>query len=155
MKRIVQQVVGLLFLSVISISALQAEEEQSQPWLWVGPRIGITGVISKPADFDTTIQQFFPKSRQYFPLFSEIGVAAEQRIRIGDSGYELFLQERFLVGGLDQTVVLPSLSVLLGFSTSFGLETAFASGPTSHCPSGVNGRPCCPSSAWTGKDLGS
>jgi len=122
MKRIVQQFVGLLFLSVISISILQAEEEQSQPWLWVGPRIGITGVVSKPADFDTNIQQFFPKSRQYFPLFSEIGVAVEQRIQIGDSGYELFLQERILVGGLDQTVVLPSISVLLGFSTSFGLD---------------------------------
>ena len=79
-------------------------------------------MISKTSEFDDVIQQFFPKSRQYFPFYSEIGLAVEQRIRIGGSGYQLFLQERILAGGLDQTVVLPSLSLLLGFSTPFGLE---------------------------------
>jgi hypothetical protein len=122
MKRIVQQLVYLIFLGVISISILPAEEQGSPPWLWLGPRIGITGVVSKPADFNDVIQEFFPKSRQYFPAYSEIGLAVEQRIRIEGSGYQLFLQERILAGGLDQTVVLPSLSLLLGFSTPFGLE---------------------------------
>ncbi len=122
MKRIVQQLACLLFLSLIPILILPAAEEQSPPWLWLGPRIGVTGVISKASEFDDIIQEFFPKSRKYFPLYSEIGVAVEQRIRIGDSGYRLFLQERILVGGLDQTAVLPSLSLLLGFSTPFGLE---------------------------------
>jgi hypothetical protein len=123
MKRVVEQLVGLVLFGVISITALPAEEEQAPPpWLWVGPRIGITGEISKPSDFDDRIQQFFPKSRKYFPVYSEIGLAVEQRIRIGGSGYQLFLQQRILVGGLDQTVALPSLSLLLGFSTPFGLE---------------------------------
>jgi hypothetical protein len=122
MKRIVQQLVYLIFLGVISISILPAEEQGPPPWLWLGPRIGITGVVSKPADFNDIIQEFFPKSRQYFPAYSEIGLAVEQRIRIEGSGYQLFLQERILAGGLDQTVVLPSLSLLLGFSTPFGLE---------------------------------
>jgi hypothetical protein len=120
MKRIAQQLVGLVLFGVVWISALPAEEEPA--WLWLGPRIGITGVISKTSEFDENIQEFFPKSRQYFPVYSEIGLAVEQRIRIGESGYQLFLQERVLAGGLDQTVVLPSLSLLLGFSFPFGLE---------------------------------
>ena len=118
MKSIFQQFVCIVFFAVISISILPAEEQESPPWLWLGPRIGVTGVISKASEFDDIIQEFFPKSRKYFPLYSEIGVAVEQRIRIGDSGYRLFLQERILVGGLDQTAVLPSLSLLLGFSDS-------------------------------------
>ena len=122
MKSIFQQVVCIVFFAVISISILPAEEQESPPWLWLGPRIGVTGVVSKTSEFDDTIQQFFPKSRQYFPVYSEIGMAVAQRIRIGGGGYQLFLQERILVGGLDQTVVLPSLSLLLGFSTPFGLE---------------------------------
>jgi hypothetical protein len=121
-KRIIQQFVCLAFLSVIWISILPAEEQEPPPWLWLGPRIGITGVISKTSEFDDRIQEFFPKSREYFPLYSEIGLAVEQHIRIGGSGYQLFLQERVLAGGLDQTVVLPSISLLLGFGFPFGLE---------------------------------
>ena len=122
MKSIFQQVVCIVFFAVISISILPAEEQESPPWLWLGPRIGVTGVISKPSDFDDVIEELFPKSRKYFPVYSEIGLAVEQRIRIEGKGYQLFLQERILVGGLDQTVALPSLSLLLGVSTPFGLE---------------------------------
>ncbi|UCF97241.1 MAG: hypothetical protein JSV89_19020 [Spirochaetaceae bacterium] len=125
MKRIVQQFVFLVFLlliSIISISTIPAQEQEPPPWLWLGPRLGITGVISKASDFDDIIEEIFPKSRNYFPLYSEIGLAVEQRIRIEGGGYQWFLQERVLVGGLDQTVALPSLSLLLGISTPFGLE---------------------------------
>ena len=94
MKRIVQQLACLLFLSLISISILPAEEQGSPPWLWLGPRIGVTGVISKPSDFDDVIEELFPKSRKYFPVYSEIGLAVEQRVRIEGSGYQLFLQEQ-------------------------------------------------------------
>jgi hypothetical protein len=123
MKRIVQQLVGLVLFGVISITALPAEEEQAPPpWLWVGPRIGITGVISKPSDFDDRIQEFQPKSRQYFPVYSEIGAAVEQSILLGQVGHRLFLQERVLFGGLDQTMVLPSVSLLLGYRAASGLQ---------------------------------
>ena len=122
MKRIVRQLACLLFLSSIPVSIFPAEIQEPPPWLWLGPRIGLTGVISKPSDFDDFIEEIFPKSRDYFPLYSEIGLAVEQRVRIEGNGYQWFLQERILVGGLDQTVALPSLSLLLGVSTPFGLE---------------------------------
>jgi hypothetical protein len=123
MKHIVQQLVGLVLFGAVLITALPAEEEQtSPPWLWVGPRIGISGEISKPSDFDDRIQEFLPKSRRYFPLYSEIGMAVEQSVLLGQKGHRLFLQERFLIGGLDQTMVLPSLSLLLGFRAASGLQ---------------------------------
>ena len=147
MKSIFQQVVCIVFFAGISISILPAEEQESPPWLWLGPRIGVTGVVSKTSDFDSIIQELFPKSRQYFPLYSEIGLAVEQRIRIGGGGYELFLQERILVGGLDQTVVLPSLSLLLGFSTPFGLEIGL--GPDFSLESKSDGAVIAPAMVYT------
>jgi hypothetical protein len=122
MKRIVGQIVFFVFLSVVSITILSAEEQESPPWLWIGPRIGITGVISSPADFDAIIQDYQPKPRQYFPLYSEIGVAIEQSISFGQKGHQLFFHERFLVGGLDQTMVLPAISLLLGYRAPTGLQ---------------------------------
>jgi hypothetical protein len=121
MKRIVQQLIGLVLFGIISVSALPAEQD-SPPWLWLGPRIGFTGVLTKASEFDDFIEEIFPRSRDYFPVYSEIGLAVEQRARIEGNGYQWFLQERILVGGLDQTVALPSLSLLLGVSTPFGLE---------------------------------
>jgi hypothetical protein len=147
MKRIVQQSACLLFLSLIPISILPAEEQGPPSWLWLGPRIGVTVVISKTSEFDDIIQQFYSKSRQYFPLYSEIGLAVEQRVRIGGSGYQLFLQERILAGGLDQTVVLPSLSLLLGFSTPFGLEIGL--GPDFSLESKSSGAVISPAMAYT------
>jgi hypothetical protein len=127
MKRSVRKLVCLVFLMAAAISGLQAQEQQAPPWLWLGLRLGITGVLAQPEDFDALIQQLQPKSRQYFPVYSEIGGFVEQRIKLGRGGYRLFLQERFLMGGLDQTMVLPSISLLAGFRTPRGLQ--FGIGP--------------------------
>jgi hypothetical protein len=121
MKRIVQQLAGLVLFGIISVSMLPAEE-QAPPWLWIGPRIGITGVISQVSEFNDRIQELQPKSRQYFPLYSEIGLAIEQSIKLGQGEHRLFLQQRFLVGGLDQTMALPSVSLVLGYRTASGLQ---------------------------------
>lgn len=123
MKRIVQQMAGLILFGIISVSTLPAEQEKaSPPWLWIGPRIGVTGVIEKPSDFDDRIQEFQPKSRDYFPVYSEIGLAIEQSILLDQKEHRLFVQERVLVGGLDQTMVLPSLSLILGYRAASGLQ---------------------------------
>lgn len=123
MKRIVQKLVGLVLFGIISVSMLPAEQEEaSPPWLWIGPRIGITGVIVKPSDFDDRIQQLQPKSGDYFPLYSEIGLAIEQSILLGEKRHRLFVQERILVGGLDQAMALPSLSLILGYRVASGLQ---------------------------------
>jgi hypothetical protein len=151
MKRIVQQLIGLILFGIISISVLPAEEvsaeQDAPPWLWLGPRIGVTGVITKPSDFDDYIEEIFPKSRDYFPVYSEIGLAVEQRVRIEGNGYQWFLQERILVGGLDQTVALPSLSLLLGISTPFGLEIGL--GPDFSLESKSGGAVIAPAMVYT------
>ena len=121
MKRSVQRLSCLLFLLLVPLSVLPAQEEPSRLWLWFGPRIGMTGVTSAVSKFDAVVQHFFPSDREYFPLYSEIGVAVEQRIPIADTRYELFLQQRIMAGGLDQNVVLPSVSLLLGVRAPFGL----------------------------------
>ena len=152
MKRITKQLLCLVLFGIIWISVLPAEEvsageEQAPPWLWLGARIGVTGVMAKPSDFDDFVEEIFPRSRDYFPVYSEIGLAVEQRIRIEGNGYQLFLQERILVGGLDQTVALPSLSLLLGISTPFGLEIGL--GPDFSLESKSGGAVIAPAMVYT------
>jgi hypothetical protein len=94
------------------------------PWLFLGPRIGISGEISQPSDFNDTIQRFFPTGHSYFPVYSQIGVDLSERISLAQTGYHLFFSQLLTVSGLDQNFALPVLDLLLGAMTPFGLEAA-------------------------------
>ena len=94
----------------------------------VGPRVGITYVITSRDDFNQTVQESFPDpDRKYFPLFSQFGVQIEQRIRLGESQSHFVFQEVLLLGGIDQSIIIPSFNFLVGFRSHIGFE--FSLGP--------------------------
>ena len=50
MKRTVGCLLCVLVLSLFPAALLSSEEKA--PWLYIGPRIGLTGVLAAPEDFD-------------------------------------------------------------------------------------------------------
>ncbi len=98
------------------------EQQEKPPWLAIGPRIGVTGVVTPQWRFDRQIQQIRSRDSMYFPVYSEIGLNLDERIRLDASGSALIFRQTVLAGGLDQNVLLPSLAGLVGIGTGFGLE---------------------------------
>ncbi len=93
-----------------------------------GPRVGVSYVLVGSQEFNDAVQKIFPDdSRQYIPIFTQFGLNLEQRIRLGDTQSHFAFQEVLLLGGVDQGIFLPSLSVLVGFRSRAGLE--FGLGP--------------------------
>jgi hypothetical protein len=125
MKRpIPDLVLSLLILA----AAFAAAEDASRLEIAFGPRIGVSYVLVGFEEFDAEVQNIFPdSSRQYIPIFTQFGLNLEQRIRLGDTKSHFAFQEVLLLGGLDQGIFLPSLSVLVGFRSRAGLE--FGLGP--------------------------
>jgi hypothetical protein len=94
-----------------------------------GPRAGFTFVAAPAADFNTMLQEFYPDAgRDYVPIMSQFGVNLEQRIQLGFTDSHFVFQEVILVTGLDQNILIPSFSGLIGFRSKFGLE--FGLGPS-------------------------
>jgi hypothetical protein len=119
----------LLFLC---LGALVAAAQDSDPprrlEIVFGPRVGVSYILAPFRDFDASVQRIFPDdSRQYIPIFTQFGLNLEQRIRLGNTQSHFAFQEVLLVGGIDQNIVLPSLSILIGFRSRKGLE--FGLGP--------------------------
>jgi hypothetical protein len=95
----------------------------------LGPRVGFTFAIATAADFDTMLQGYFPDAgRSYIPFMSQFGVNLEQRVQLGFTDSHFVFQEVILVTGLDQNVVIDSVSGLIGFRSKSGLE--FGLGPS-------------------------
>jgi hypothetical protein len=118
----------LLFLVLAARPALPEEQEAAKRLEIVyGPRVGVTWVVTSPEDFDEAIQGVFPADRTYFPIFTQFGFNLEQRIRLGNTQSHFAFQEVLVLGGLDQNIILPSFSVMIGFRSRRGLE--FGLGP--------------------------
>jgi hypothetical protein len=125
MKRIETTVMcAVLFVLVGTLSVHpQGVGARKRLELVYGPRVGVTYIVADPEAFDESLQQLFPDSgREYFPIVTQFGVSVEQRIRLGETESHFAFQEIFLIGGLDQNIVIPSLSVLIGFRSRAGLE---------------------------------
>jgi hypothetical protein len=103
----------LLTLAVATVLSAQEKEGAREPWFRFGPRIGVTGVVSMWDDFDDNIQQIEPADRDYFPVYSAVGFALEQAIRLSP-GSSFVLRELWLRSGYDQSVVFPSIIVTAG-----------------------------------------
>lgn len=88
-----------------------------------GPRVGVSYIVTDPAEFNESVQEMFPDSdRKYFPIITQFGLNLEQRIRLGNTASHFAFQEVLIIGGLDQNLIIPSLSVLIGFRSRAGLE---------------------------------
>jgi hypothetical protein len=122
---------SLAFLLFVVLAALpvsaQEQEETKRLEIVYGPRVGVTWVTTSRQDFDAGIQGVFPADREYFPIFTQFGFNLEQRIRLGNTQSHFAFQEVLILGGLDQNIILPSLSVMIGFRSRIGLE--FGLGP--------------------------
>jgi hypothetical protein len=86
-----------------------------------GPRFGLTllsdGIVKKLEDRDITVR----------PYISQFGWQFEKQFYTRDSGVTMVTEWVALVGGLDQSVALPSLSWMVGVRTRDGAE--FGIGP--------------------------
>jgi len=86
-----------------------------------GPRFGLTllpdGVVKQLADRDISVH----------PYVSQFGWQFEKQFFTRDSGVTMVTEWVGLIGGLDQSVAIPSLSWLVGVRTHDGAE--FGIGP--------------------------
>jgi len=86
-----------------------------------GPRFGLTvlgdGILEKLKDKDIDVKS----------TISQFGWQFEKQVKISDKGLTAVNEWVVLAGGLDQGVVLPSLSWLVGIRTPEGVE--FGAGP--------------------------
>ncbi len=122
----------LLFLVLATAFTAAQEAQEGEPPRRLetafGPRVGISYVLVGFQEFNDAVQKIFPdSSRRYIPIFTQFGLNLEQRIRLGDTQSHFAFQEVLLLGGVDQGIFLPSLSVLVGFRSRAGLE--FGLGP--------------------------
>ena len=122
MKRILTLLICVQLLCLFGAGEARAEDQEGRARWMFGPRVGVSCVAAKRDDFNSSVQDLFPGDRKYFPLFSQIGISSEQLIRLGKTRNHFAFQELILVGGLEQNIALPDVSVLLGFKTHFGLE---------------------------------
>jgi hypothetical protein len=123
-KHIVRLFVLVAGLVVSSDASAQITHNQAPPDTinLSGPRIGMTmlspGVMEQlRADFGVEVGS----------VISQFGWQKEKRFLSTPSGFTGVTEFVFLVGGVDQGVILPSFNWLVGARTANGLE--FAAGP--------------------------
>lgn len=87
-----------------------------------GPRLGMTFLDTGIRD-----QYLAERSLDLGPVISQFGWQKERRFLSSPTGFTGVTEFVFLVGGMDQGVLLPSVNWLVGARTAEGLE--FAVGP--------------------------
>lgn len=117
----------ILVIFFILPSFLYSQESGMIDYLF-GPRTGFTYVFTTQSEFDKRIQNIYSnEDKVYTPFFTQFGLMLEQRIRLGNTNNHFAFQEVILIGGIDQSIVIPSLSFAIGFRHNKGLE--FGLGP--------------------------
>jgi hypothetical protein len=117
-KRALFVIVCVLALAAVDLGA---QDQESPPWLWVGPRMGVTSVVTSQWRFDRQMQAINSRDVMYYPVYSQVGLNLDQRVQFC-AGSSLLFRETVLLGGLDQNVLLPSFAALAGIGWDFGLE---------------------------------
>ncbi len=123
MKAQARILLAILTLTICLPAAAQ-EAESKEPWLFVGPRAGVTWAMTSASRFDQELQTLYPSGRSYFPLYSQLGLSLSQHLRLRPSGYRLMIQEGALLSGLDQNYALPTLNLLVGLHFALGVEAS-------------------------------
>lgn len=94
----------------------------------VGPRIGVNYLNYDVEDFSEKVSEFYSGDDVYYPVTSLFGFICEQRVVLGDTSSHFAFQEIVMLSGIEQSLLLPSASFLIGFRGSSGLE--FGTGAT-------------------------
>jgi len=119
--RYVKRVVCVLFLLSTPAMAQPVPPPLSPPVDLSGPRVGMTvlspGVVNALAADGLDVR----------PVVSQFGWQVEKRFYGGANGLTAVSEWVTLVGGLEQGLVIPSLSWLAGLRTKTGVE--FGAGP--------------------------
>ena len=114
---------ALVMVFAAAGSGLAAQEEAPRTHLVFGPRLGISAVIMAPGDFNDQMQALLSdSSRTFFPVFTQMGVVLQQLLPLGSTGISLTFQQTLLMGGLEQSMPIPSAFMTIGCRMPFGLE---------------------------------
>jgi hypothetical protein len=120
MKRLILVLV-VLFGLMSSDARAQVTAPQRPPdtMSLSGPRAGITYLT--PAVVDQIKEDF---NKDINPVISQFGLQFEKRFMSSDTGATAVTEWVVLFGGIDQGVVIPSLTWLVGMRTVGGIELA-------------------------------
>jgi hypothetical protein len=114
-----------LFISTVLI----AQDEQNAPegfTFIIGPRIGISYTFTTAEEYTKSVNKIYPGS-DYVPFNTIFGINFEQRILLGQTNSHFAFQEVVTIHGLEQSIALPILALLIGYRDESGLE--FGLGP--------------------------
>ncbi|MGD0727649.1 MAG: hypothetical protein ABSB63_19025 [Spirochaetia bacterium] len=127
-----------LVLLCAAARGLAAQEAAPRTLLFFGPRLGISAVVQEPSEFNDNVQSLLhDSSRDYFPVYSEMGIQAQQLFPLGGTRSYLTFQQTLLLGGLDQGMPLPSAYMTLGYRLPFGLALGLGPYITVAAPDGA------------------
>ena len=118
---------GFLLLGNFALSAQEPVTAAAYD-LIIGPRLGITYIFTSAREFTAAINERRDQKGNYVPLMSVFGVAAEQRLLLGETTSHFAAQELLLLSGMEQSLALLSGSLLMGYRDATGFEAGF--GPT-------------------------
>jgi hypothetical protein len=128
MKTLVRYVIGSATVILVCASVAYAQGRPLPPVSLSGPRVGATflspGVAEKLREHQIDAGW----------ALSQFGWQFEKRIKTGPTGLSAVNEWVVLAGGLEQGIVIPSLSWLVGLRTGSGVE--FGLGPNV-TPAGV------------------
>lgn len=93
----------------------------------LGPRVGVNYINTTPEEFSEEVGKTFEQG-EYYPVTSLFGLSLEQRILLGQTKSHFAFQEVIMVGGLEQSIALPSISILIAYRGATGFE--FGAGAT-------------------------
>lgn len=112
----------VLLIMILFATSIFSNNQDTIEYLF-GPRTGFTGIVTENAKFNEKMQALFPnEEKDYNPFITQFGINFEQRVKLGDTNSHFAFQEVILIGGLDQSLVIPSLSFLIGYRHGAGLE---------------------------------
>jgi len=104
-------------------AAIHAENVWDRIDIVFGPRVGFCFMTISAEAFTEQLNRVPMFNREsYIPFTSQFGLSFEQRILLGTTKSHFVFEEVVLVGGVDQSVAIPTASLLLGYRSDFGLE---------------------------------
>jgi hypothetical protein len=115
---------GAIVMIIFAGSVIASAEDIWDRFDFVfGPRVGFSYVTMDADEFTRDLQKVPMFNRDsYFPFTSQFGVSLEQRVLLGTTKSHFVFEEVLLLGGVDQSIAIPTAAILLGYRSEFGLE---------------------------------